>query len=121
MENLYYDGATGPKCPWCKGADMSQDGFVGQNDLDIVLSCWGHIDDWNSSCWEYFPNGFVGQNDLDIILGSWGESQCTATGWPEEDEETEKTMSYASSIEDKRVKKEKKSKKEKKVGYPESL
>jgi hypothetical protein len=52
--------------------DCSGDGFVGQADLDIVLSVWGwtvnptHVADFNH-------DGFIGQADLDVVLGNWGQ------------------------------------------------
>ena len=51
--------------------DRNADGFVGQDDLDIVLEKWGQ------SVTPGIPadptgNGFVGQGDLDTILADWG-------------------------------------------------
>ena len=54
--------------------DLNEDGFVGQGDLDIVLSQWGRtgpgILDPRADV-----NGdeFVGQYDLDQVLESWGQ------------------------------------------------
>jgi hypothetical protein len=55
--------------------DLNGDGFVGQTDLDIVLSMWGRsgsaITDKRA---DIDFNNFVGQGDLDVILGQWGKS-----------------------------------------------
>ena len=54
--------------------DRNGDGWVGQTDLDIVLTEWGksgvEIDDLRADV-----NGdeFVGQTDLDYVLADWGQ------------------------------------------------
>ena len=59
--------------------DRDMDGFVGQNDLDIVLDQWGHgypsppNDPITDPRADADGNGFVGQGDLDIVLDEWGE------------------------------------------------
>jgi len=61
--------------PWCNGADINEDGFVGGDDLTIILTNWGksvtlHTDgDANS-------DGFVGGDDYSAVLTYWGQS-CT--------------------------------------------
>jgi hypothetical protein len=54
--------------------DLSADGFVGQVDLDIVLSMWGRsgsaITDKRA---DVDGNDFVGQGDLDHVLSDWGK------------------------------------------------
>ena len=63
--------------------DLNEDGFVGQGDLDIVLSQWGRtgpgILDPRADV-----NGdeFVGQYDLDQVLENWGHDTPPA-GVPE--------------------------------------
>lgn len=61
--------------------DVGENGSVGQDDLDAVLSKWGQtqvLDDiearWigDPSCDE-----FVGQEDLDLVLADWGEGTGT--------------------------------------------
>jgi hypothetical protein len=54
--------------------DLNGDGFVGQMDLDIVLSMWGksgaEITDRRA---DVDGNDFVGQGDLDYVLSDWGK------------------------------------------------
>ena len=54
--------------------DLNGDGFVGQGDLDIVLSQWGkggaEITDPRADA---NHDDFVGQGDLDIVLSHWGD------------------------------------------------
>ncbi len=52
--------------------DLDADGFVGQDDLDIVLGDWGATVTAGSLP-DPSADGFVGQDDLDIVLGDWGE------------------------------------------------
>jgi hypothetical protein len=58
------DCATDP-CPW----DLTGDGFIGINDLLILLANWGpnagHPADFNG-------DDFVGINDLLALLANWG-------------------------------------------------
>ncbi|MHC4415764.1 MAG: hypothetical protein ACYS0G_10810 [Planctomycetota bacterium] len=58
------DCAADP-CPW----DLTDDGFVGINDLLILLANWGpnpgHPADFNG-------DDFVGINDLLVLLANWG-------------------------------------------------
>jgi len=57
--------------------DLNGDGFVGQGDLNIVLSQWGRgapphepITDPRADA---NHDNFVGQGDLDIVLADWGK------------------------------------------------
>ena len=52
--------------------DLNLDGFVGQDDLNIILAHWG----------QHVPQGilgdvngdtFIGQDDLNVVLGEWGQ------------------------------------------------
>ncbi len=51
--------------------DLNGDGFVGQDDLDVVLGAWGTSPPSDPRA---DPSGdnFVGQDDLDTVLGDWG-------------------------------------------------
>ncbi len=52
--------------------DLNGDGFVGLDDLDIVLSAWNQnvtAGDWAAG--DPSGDGYVGLDDLDIILGNW--------------------------------------------------
>ena len=69
-----YDVPTEPIVRVGLAGDRNGDGWVGQADLDIVLTLWGRsgveIDDLRADV-----NGdeFVGQTDLDYVLGDWGQ------------------------------------------------
>ena len=53
------------------GGDVSADGFVGQDDLDILLDNWGaSVPAGNLP--DLSGDGFVGQDDLDVVLRDWG-------------------------------------------------
>jgi len=51
--------------------DLTSDGFVGQQDLDVLLDSWGasvspgELPDLSG-------DGLIGQNDLDMVLRDWG-------------------------------------------------
>ena len=52
--------------------DLNDDGFVGQDDLDIILDSWGLSPPPDPRA-DPSGDGFVGQDDLDIVLDHWGE------------------------------------------------
>jgi len=59
---------------WNPG-DVTLDGFVGQDDLDIVLHHWGESGQnitWREG--DVSGNHSVDQADLDLVLDNWGES-----------------------------------------------
>ena len=51
--------------------DLTEDGFVGQDDLDFVLGEWGAHPPTDPRA-DPSRDNFVGQNDLDIVLHDWG-------------------------------------------------
>ena len=51
--------------------DLNEDDFIGQGDLDIILSCWGQYVAPGHPA-DPSGDGFVGQDDLDILLATWG-------------------------------------------------
>ncbi len=53
--------------------DLDEDGFVGADDLDIVLAEWGDSVTPGSTP-DPSGDGSVGQADLDIVLNDWGQS-----------------------------------------------
>jgi hypothetical protein len=54
--------------------DTSGDAFVGQADLDIVLSSWGqHVPPGDRRA-DLNGDNFIGQADLDAVLSHWGQS-----------------------------------------------
>jgi hypothetical protein len=69
--------ATYRDIPHAQAGDLNGDGFVGQADLDIVLSQWGRGGDFGGPLTDpradASGDGFVGQADLDIVLAHWGQ------------------------------------------------
>ncbi len=55
--------------------DLTGDGFVGQDDLNIILGAWGQNVDppGNPMTGDPSNDGFVGQDDLNLVLGDWGQ------------------------------------------------
>ncbi len=52
--------------------DLNGDGFVGLDDLDIVLSAWNQnvtAGDWAAG--DPSGDGYVGLDDIDFVLGNW--------------------------------------------------
>ena len=52
--------------------DRDGDGFVGQDDLDIVLGAWGTGPPSDPRA-DVNDDDFVGQDDLDAVLADWGQ------------------------------------------------
>ncbi len=54
--------------------DLNGDGFVGQDDLNVVLGAWGQtVTPGNMQLGDPSGDGFVGQDDLNPVLGNWGQ------------------------------------------------
>ncbi len=51
--------------------DLNDDGFVGLDDLDIILSAWNQSIPPADSAADPSGDGFVGLDDLDIVLNNW--------------------------------------------------
>ncbi len=52
--------------------DLNGDGFVGLDDLDIVLANWNqNVTAGDMSLGDISGDGFVGLDDLDVILNNW--------------------------------------------------
>ncbi len=52
--------------------DLNGDGFVGLEDLDIILSHWNQtVATGDQSVGDLTYDGYVGLDDLDIVLGNW--------------------------------------------------
>jgi len=68
---LSFEATEGGEEP-CMAGDVNCDGFVGGDDLDIILGHWGmdlceRIEgDLNGDC-------FIGGDDLDEVLANWGD------------------------------------------------
>lgn len=59
--------------------DLSGDGFIGQDDLNIVLGNWGqNVMAGNWKMGDSNGDGFVGQDDLNDVLGGWGQGAIGA-------------------------------------------
>ncbi len=56
--------------------DLDISGFVGQDDLDIVLAEWGNSAPLNDPRADANVDEFVGQGDLDVVLGTWGQGNA---------------------------------------------
>ncbi len=52
--------------------DLNGDGFVGQDDLNIVLGDWGSMQPGDPRA-DPSGDGFVGQDDLNPVLAHWGQ------------------------------------------------
>ncbi len=52
--------------------DLNDDGFVGQDDLNIVLGDWGNMPPGDLRA-DPSGDGFVGQDDLNPVLADWGQ------------------------------------------------
>jgi len=70
MPSLVID-VTATYAPAFVLGDISGDGFVGQDDLDLILGSWGNTVGAGSQA-DPSADGFVGQSDLDIVLDNWG-------------------------------------------------
>lgn len=54
--------------------DLNGDGFVGQDDLNIVLGAWGtSVTPGDPLAGDPSGDGFVGQDDLNDVLAGWGQ------------------------------------------------
>ena len=61
--------------------DLDGDGFVGLNDLDIVLNHWNqNVTPGDHTLGDPNGDGFVGLDDLDILLNSWNAGTPPAPG-----------------------------------------
>ena len=58
--------------------DLNGDGFVGQDDLNIVLGDWGNMPPGDPRA-DPSGDGFVGQDDLNPVLADWGQGTPPVT------------------------------------------
>lgn len=64
--------------------DITGDGFVGLEDLNIILANWGQdVGYWNTAAGDLTGDGLVGQADLDIVRAAWGEGSLPGNSIPE--------------------------------------
>ncbi len=65
---ILVEGLLNPAIP----GDLNGDGFVGQDDLNIVLGDWGNMPPGDPRA-DPSGDGFVGQDDLNPVLADWGQ------------------------------------------------
>ena len=54
--------------------DLNADGFIGLDDLDIVLLNWNQtVTPWDLASGDTTGDGYVGLDDLDLILSHWNQ------------------------------------------------
>lgn len=64
--------------------DLTGDGYVGIEDLDLVLANWGQaVQAGNWTLGDASGDGLVGDPDLDVVLANFGAGQPPAPGVPE--------------------------------------
>ncbi len=63
--------------------DLDEDGFVGLDDLDIVLENWNQSVPPADAAADPSGDGFVGLDDLDIVLGNWNAGTPSSAAVPE--------------------------------------
>ena len=63
--------------------DLDGDGFVGLDDLDIILSAWNQSVPPALEAADPSGDGFVGLDDLDVVLSNWNAGTPPATHVPE--------------------------------------
>jgi hypothetical protein len=73
-----YENPHDPECPW----DLDRDGWVGVQDLAILLNCYGALDcetlavpglDLSCCAADFTCDNVIGTEDLAIMLGAYGE------------------------------------------------
>lgn len=63
--------------------DLDLDGFVGIDDLNLVLGAWNQsVTAGNAQAGDPSGDGFVGIDDLNIVLGNWNAGTPPATDRP---------------------------------------
>lgn len=66
--------------------DLTGDGLVGINDLDVLLANWGNSVGAGSAGYlsgDLSGDGLIGQSDLSILLNAWGEGELPQNQVPE--------------------------------------
>ncbi len=63
--------------------DLNGDGFVGLDDLDIVLGAWNQTVPPADAAADPSGDGYVGLDDLDIVLNNWNNGTPPASVVPE--------------------------------------
>ncbi|XAL98327.1 PEP-CTERM sorting domain-containing protein [Phycisphaeraceae bacterium D3-23] len=69
---------------WTRTGDINADGFVGVEDLDVLLANWGDTVSRSSLAnGDLDGDGVVGQGDLDAVLGNWSHGTPPDVNIPE--------------------------------------
>ncbi len=64
--------------------DLNGDGFVGLDDLDIILSAWNQtVTAGDTAAGDPSGDGFVGLDDLDVVLNNWNAGNPPGSSVPE--------------------------------------
>ncbi|MDZ4817741.1 MAG: PEP-CTERM sorting domain-containing protein [Planctomycetota bacterium] len=63
--------------------DLNSDGFVGQDDLNLILSNWGQSVPPADPLADADDSGFIGQDDLNAVLSTWGQGTPPIEAVPE--------------------------------------
>ena len=64
--------------------DLNGDGFVGLDDLDIILSHWNqNVTPGDALLGDISGDGYVGLTDLDVVLENWNAGTPSSTAVPE--------------------------------------
>lgn len=64
--------------------DLNTDGYVGVEDLDLLLAHWGETThQYNFAGGDLSGDGLVGQADLDLIIAHWGNGSLPGVNIPE--------------------------------------
>ncbi|MEM9416171.1 MAG: PEP-CTERM sorting domain-containing protein [Planctomycetota bacterium] len=80
MQELYTDGIARVDL----AGDLNTDGFVGMEDLDLLLALWGDTTlAYNFSGGDLTGDGIVGDADLQVILNHWGQGTPPGGNVPE--------------------------------------
>ncbi len=87
IQDIYNDGLNGigldAYLPNVLEGDLNDDGFVGLDDLDIVLGAWNQNVPPADPAADPSGDGFVGLDDLDIVLNNWNAGTPPVAAVPE--------------------------------------
>ena len=82
-EQVLYDDFIVSTTPIGSGipGDLDRDGFVGINDLNLILGRWNQtVAVGNTFLGDPTGDGFVGIDDLNLVLGNWNNSETPPAG-----------------------------------------
>jgi len=82
-EDRYEFFCLGSECGGGLDGDLNGDGFVGLDDLDIILQNWNQNVPPANPLADPSGDGFVGLADLDILLNNWNAGTPPANAVPE--------------------------------------